>query len=307
VLGYLDPDDFAGREMTLDTAGAKAAAERLAAQLKISAVDVAWGVHEIANENMATAARIHLVERGKDPASFTFVAFGGAGPLHAQAVARKLGVRNLIIPRNAGVMSAVGLLAAPLSFEVVRSHLVDLAAVHWAAVDRTLTAMSAEARGYLGVALPDVDVKIVRTADMRYRGQGSECTITLPAGALTDERAQEVIRAFYDGYDELYGRHLEEVPVQFVNFRVRAVAHDAQFELRKAAPRAGAAKSSARRPTYFPDARGFIETAIYRHDDLSPGARFTGPAIVQSGEFSAVIGPRQDCTVDHFVNLQIAF
>jgi N-methylhydantoinase A/oxoprolinase/acetone carboxylase beta subunit len=87
VLGYLDPEDFAGREMTLDTAGAKAAADRLAAQLRISAIDVAWGVHEIANENMATAARIHLVERGKDPASFTFVAFGGAGPLHAQAVA----------------------------------------------------------------------------------------------------------------------------------------------------------------------------------------------------------------------------
>jgi len=107
VLGYLDPDDFAGKEMTLDTKGAQAAAERLAARLDISALEVAWGVHEIANENMATAARIHLVERGKDPATFTFVAFGGAGPLHAQAVARKLGVSNLIIPRNAGVMSAV--------------------------------------------------------------------------------------------------------------------------------------------------------------------------------------------------------
>jgi N-methylhydantoinase A/oxoprolinase/acetone carboxylase beta subunit len=292
--------------MTLDTQGAQAAAERLAAPLKISALDVAWGVHEIANENMATAARIHLVERGKDPAAFTFVAFGGAGPLHAQAVARKLGVRNLIIPRNAGVMSAVGLLAAPLSFEVVRSHLVDLAAVDWVAVDRTLNAMSGEARSYLGVA-PDADVKIVRTADMRYRGQGSECTITLPAGTLTAERADEVRRAFYDGYDELYGRHLEEVPVQFVNFRVRAVAYDAHFELRKAPPQTGAVKPAKQRRAYFPDAQGFVETAIYQHDDLGPGARFTGPAIVQSGEFSAVIGPRQECAVDHFLNLQIAF
>ena len=306
TLGYLDPEDFAGREMTLDAKGANAAAERLAARLNISAIDVAWGVHEIANENMATAARIHLVERGKDPASFTFVAFGGAGPLHAQAVARKLGVTNLIIPRNAGVMSAVGLLAAPLSFEVVHSHLVDLAAVDWEAVDRMLTAMSAEARGYLGVT-PDAEVEIVRTADMRYRGQGSECAITLPEGNLTAGRAHEVRRAFYDGYDELYGRHLEEVPVQFVNFRVRAVAYDAHFELCKAPPRAGTAKPARKRPAYFPDAHGFIDTAIYAHDDLAPGTRFTGPAIVQSGEFSAVIGPRQDCTVDAYRNLLIAF
>jgi len=306
TLGYLDPEDFAGREMTLDAKGANAAAERLAARLNISAIDVAWGVHEIANENMATAARIHLVERGKDPASFTFVAFGGAGPLHAQAVARKLGVTNLIIPRNAGVMSAVGLLAAPLSFEVVHSHLVDLAAVDWEAVDRMLSAMSAEARGYLGVT-PDAEVEIVRTADMRYRGQGSECAITLPEGNLTAGRAHEVRRAFYDGYDELYGRHLEEVPVQFVNFRVRAVAYDAHFELCKAPPRAGTAKPARKRPAYFPDAHGFIDTAIYAHDDLAPGTRFTGPAIVQSGEFSAVIGPRQDCTVDAYRNLLIAF
>ncbi|MDB5811534.1 MAG: N-methylhydantoinase [Betaproteobacteria bacterium] len=306
VLGYLDPDDFAGKEMSLDTAAASAAAGRLAKKLNITAVDVAWGVHEIANENMATAARIHLVERGKDPATFTFVAFGGAGPLHAQAVARKLGVKKLIIPRNAGVMSAVGLLAAPLSFEVVRSHLIDLAAVDWTDVDRKLTAMSAEARGYLGVD-KSIAFEIVRTADMRYRGQGSECTITLPAGVLTVERAQEVRQAFFDGYDDLYGRHLEEVPVQFVNFRVRVVAHDAHFELGRAPRKPGPAKRVATRPAYFPDADGYIDTAIYQHGDLDPGATFEGPAIVQSGEFSAVVGPRQACTVDDYRNLVIAF
>jgi len=303
VLGYLDPNDFAGREMTLDTTGANAAAERLAARLEISAVDVAWGVHEIANENMATAARIHLVERGKDPASFTFVAFGGAGPLHAQAVARKLGVRNLIIPRNAGVMSAVGLLAAPLSFEVVRSHLVDVAAVDWTVVDGMLTAMSAEARGYLGVG-KDTPVTIVRTADMRYRGQGSECTITLPPGELD---ADKVVQAFYAGYDELYGRHLEGPPVQFVNFRVRAVAHDAHFELRKAKSETRAVKPTKKRSAYFADGHGFVDTAIYQHDELFPGARFEGPAIVQSGEFSAVIGPGQTCSIDPYLNLLVGF
>jgi N-methylhydantoinase A/oxoprolinase/acetone carboxylase beta subunit len=306
VLGYLDPDDFAGREMTLDARGAHAAAEKLAARLGMSAIDIAWGVHEIANENMATAARIHLVERGKDPAAFTFVAFGGAGPLHAQGVAKKLGVSNLVIPRNAGVMSAVGLLAAPLSFEVVRSSLVDLAAADWTGIDRMLTAMTLEARSYLAVA-SDAEVQITRTADMRYRGQGSECAVTLPGGTLEAARTDEVRRAFYAAYDELYGRHLEEVPVQFVNFRVRAVAHDAHFELTRAPAGTGEARPAKTRPAYFPDAPGFIDTAIYMHDELNRGARFAGPAIVQSGEFSALIGPRQNCAVDDHRNLRIAF
>lgn len=302
VLGYLDPDDFAGKEMTLDVKAAEAAAQRLADRLGISAIDAAWGVHEIANENMATAARIHLVERGKDPASFTFVAFGGAGPLHAQAVARKLGVKNLIIPRNAGVMSAVGLLAAPLSFEVVRSHLVDLGAVDWPAVGRTLDEMSKEARGYLDVGA-QARVTIQRTADMRYRGQGSECTVTLPE-KLTADR---VVNAFYAGYDELYGRHLEGPPVQFVNFRVRAIAHDAHFELRKLNGATHTLKPSKKRPAYFTEEHRYVDTDIYLHDELFAGASFAGPAVVQSGEFSAVIGPRQAVSVDPYLNLLIAF
>jgi N-methylhydantoinase A/oxoprolinase/acetone carboxylase beta subunit len=190
-----------------------------------------------------------------------------------------------------------------LSFEVVRSHLVDVAAVEWTVVDGMLTAMSAEARGYLGVG-KDTPVTIVRTADMRYRGQGSECTITLPPGELD---ADKVVQAFYAGYDELYGRHLEGPPVQFVNFRVRAVAHDAHFELRKAKSETRAVKPTKKRSAYFADGHGFVDTAIHQHDKLFPGARFEGPAIVQSGEFSAVIGPGQTCSIDPYLNLLVGF
>lgn len=306
VLGYLDADDFAGKEMTLDIKAARAATERIASQLKLSPTDAAWGVHEIANENMATAARIHLVERGKDPAAFTFVAFGGAGPLHGQGVARKLGVKRLIIPRNAGVMSALGLLAAPLSFDVVRSHVVDLGTADWATIDRLLSAMTAEAKGYLA-DVPEAKIRVIRTADMRYRGQGSECAVTLPVGALSRERADEVLRAFYAAYDELYGRHLEESPVQFVNFRVRAVAWKLNLELKKTPTAAGSVKPAKRREVYFPDNSGYVDTAIYIHDELAAGARFYGPAIVQSGEFSALVGPSQNCSVDEFRNLIIDF
>ncbi len=306
VLGYLDPDDFASKEMTLDLDGAHRAAEALASQLGISATEVAWGVHEIANENMATAARIHLVERGKDPAAFTFVAFGGAGPLHAQGVARKLGVRKLIIPHNAGVMSALGLLAAPRSFDVVRSHMADLDSADWEGINRLLDGMAGEARGHLA-DVPASGIKVVRTADMRYRGQGSECAVTLPAGKLARERSVDVLHAFYAAYDGLYGRHLEESPVQFVSFRVRAVTANPNLELSQAPAATSNARPAKMRPAYSPDVRGFVDTPIYLHDDLAAGARFAGAAVVQSGEFSALVGAGQTCSVDGYRNLLIDF
>jgi N-methylhydantoinase A/oxoprolinase/acetone carboxylase beta subunit len=305
VLGYLDPDDFAGKEMTLDIQSARRAADALAAKLAISAIEVAWGVHEIANENMATAARIHLVERGKDPAAFTFVAFGGAGPLHAQGVAKKLGVKKLIIPRNAGVMSALGLLVAPRSFDVVRSHMADLTTADWNRINRLLDDMAAEACSHLA-DVPASGITIARTADMRYRGQGSECAVTLPVGKFTAERRDEVRGAFYSAYDELYGRHLEGPPVQFVSFRVRAGTANAHLQLSKAQIN-GSAKPAKVRAAYSPASHSYVETSIYLHDDLSAGARFAGPAVVQSGEFSALIGPGQTCSVDDYRNLIIDF
>jgi N-methylhydantoinase A/oxoprolinase/acetone carboxylase beta subunit len=305
LLGYLDPDDFAGKQMKLDVDAARRGADGIAARLGISATDVAWGVHEIANENMATAARIHLVERGKDPATFTFIAFGGAGPLHAQGIARKLGVKKLVVPRNAGVMSAVGLLAAPMSFEVVRSHVSDFASADWSAINAMLDEMAAEARSYLPTVAKDA-IKIVRSADMRYRGQGSECPVFLPSGAYAPERASEVLRAYYDAYDELYGRHLEDVPAQFVNFRVRAVAVEVELKLATAAP-GQQSTPAAQRPAYFPDAKAYVDTSVYMLDELQCGTRFRGPAIVQSGEFSALVGPGQTCSVDEYRNLLIEF
>ena len=305
VLGYLDADDFAGKEISLDLMSARGAADALAAKLGISATEVAWGVHEIANENMATAARIHLVERGKDPGAFTFVAFGGAGPLHAQGVAKKLGVKKLIIPRNAGVMSALGLLAAPRSFDVVRSHLADLGDADWESVNRLLDDMAKVACGHLA-DVPASGIKVMRTADMRYRGQGSECAVALPAGTLARERSAEVQQAYYAAYDELYGRHLEGPPVQFVSFRVRAITANANLELSKAQA-TGSAKPAKTRAAYSPDSRGYVDTPIYLHDDLAAGARFAGPAVVQSGEFSALIGAGQTCSVDGYRNLLIDF
>jgi N-methylhydantoinase A len=184
--------------------------------------------------------------------------------------------------------------------------MVDLDNADWDAINRLLDEMASEARGHLA-DVPASGIKVVRTADMRYRGQGSECAVALPAGEFTRGRSAEVLHAFYATYDELYGRHLEESPVQFVSFRVRAVTANANLELSKAPAAKGKAKPAKKRAAYSPDTHGYVDTPIYLHDDLAAGARFAGPAVVQSGEFSALIGAGQTCSVDGYRNLIIDF
>jgi 5-oxoprolinase (ATP-hydrolysing) len=304
VLGYLDADDFAGGEMKLDRDAAVAAIGRLAAKMKLSNVDAAWGIHEIANENMAMAARIHLVERGKDPAAFTFIAFGGAGPTHAQAVAAKLGVRRVIMPRNAGVMSAVGLLAAPMSFDVIQSGVVDLATTDWKELDKQFARLAKHASDQLA-GVPASAIQVFSSADMRYRGQGSEIAVPFPAAMLAQGlEAATVKAAFSAAYDRLYGRHIDAAAIQFVSLRARAVAVARPFSFLPIEAGSAAPKAFKIRPVYFPK-HGYIDTPIYRHGELRAGQSFAGPAIVQSSEFSALVAPGQSCRVDPCGNLDI--
>lgn len=303
-LGYLDAEDFAGGSMRLDTGAATSAIERLAQGLGLSAVEAAWGVHEIANENMATAGRIHLVERGKDPGAFALVAFGGAGPTHAQAVAAKLGVKRVIVPRNAGVMSAVGLLAAPRSVDVIHSLVVDLDDLAGKDVDAVLADLAESARNQLA-SVSREGIRFSYGADMRYRGQGSEIAVQLSpdmAGRGLDQVS--VREAFNAAYDRLYGRHIDGAPIQIVSLRVRAVAESGTFRFGQVARGEGQPTASKRRPVYFPG-QGYLTTPVYSHQALRAGERFDGPAIVQSPEFAALLAPSQSCTVDSLGNLDI--
>lgn len=304
VLGYLDPEDFAGKEMKLDLGAAQRAVGALAERMGLTPLEVAWGVHNIANENMATAARIHLVEKGKDPSAFTFVAFGGAGPLHAQGVARKIGVTKVIVPRNAGVMSAVGLLVAPMSFEVVRSQVGELGALQWENVNAMLENMEKEARQYLR-HVPNDQVVAVRTADMRYRGQGSEVAVRLPDGTLSAAREQEVVSAFHRAYDELYGRHLNEGSLEFVSFRMRVLSRDQRAQFQEVSGGRADGKPTKTVKAYFAEASSYLDTHVYAHDRLKCDIAIQGPAIVRSTEFSALVGPRQQFQTDFLGNLLI--
>ncbi|HEY3847843.1 MAG TPA: hydantoinase/oxoprolinase family protein, partial [Acetobacteraceae bacterium] len=206
LLGYYDPGFFLGGRMALDREAAETALGAVGTRLGLSAIDTAWGIHRLVVENMAAAARIHIVEKGKDPRAYAMVGFGGAGPAHAAEVARVLGVKEVIIPPASGAASALGFLAAPLSFEQVRSHPVKLDAPDAAAViDTTLRALEADARDRLiaaGVAAADIVNE--RSADMRLEGQMHEINVPLPDGAITAATVPAIRAAFATIYAARY-------------------------------------------------------------------------------------------------------
>jgi len=186
VLGRIDPADFSGGRMPLDAMAAeKSVVENIGQGLDLSAVHAALGVSEIVDENMASAARVHAIESGKDIRARTMVAFGGAAPLHAARVAEKLGIARVLVPANAGVGSAVGLLRAPVAYEIVRSRLVGLNSFDPAVANTVFGEMRTEAEGIVRRGEPHAKLTERRSAFMRYRGQGHEISVDLPVREFT--------------------------------------------------------------------------------------------------------------------------
>jgi N-methylhydantoinase A len=307
VLGYLDPAFFLGGRMSLDLAGARAAIDRhIARTTGVSIEQAAWGIHQIANENMANAARIHALERGKDPSRLPLFAFGGAGPLHAWRIARALGCPACVAPFGAGVMSTVGFLSAPLAFDFVRSWRAPLQGLDWHRANALLDEMEAEGSAVLAASGASAqDVTHRREADMRYVGQGHEIRVNLPAGPLGAEHANALQTAFKDAYLALYERLGPPVAIEVINWRVISSGPEQQLKLK--VPKDGVAdvrfalKNS--RKAYFPEANGYLDTPVYDRYKLGVGSRFAGPAIVEERESTVVIGPGAHCEIDAQLNL----
>src|SRR5437016_1606276 len=187
LLGYLDPGFFLGGRMRLDVEAARRAVEeKVARPMGLTTTEAAWGIHRVVNENMAAAARVHGIERGKDLRAYPLFAFGGAGPVHAWQVGRILKVPRVLVPFGAGAMSAYGLLAAPLAFDFVRTATQRLDAADWTQINALFGEMEEEGRAVLRRAEVDAtDITIRRTAEMRYTGQGHEVEVEVPAGTLS--------------------------------------------------------------------------------------------------------------------------
>jgi len=305
LLGYLDPDYFLGGKMQLDLDGARAALGRLAEPLKMTVEQVAWGIHQIVNENMANAARAHLGERGKDPRRMPLYAFGGAGPVHGYRVAEILRLPALISPFGAGVGSTFGLLAAPLAFDFVRSAYSRLDQVDWPFANGLLNQMAEEGCGVLeNSGLAKHQITYLRTADMRYVGQGHEVSVRLPDGELVPRHLSYISAAFEETYKHLYGRKGPDVPLEIINWRVVASGPrpETKLELPRGDSRRGGARKRPRR-AYFPEGGGYIETPVFDRYALQPEMTFEGPAIVEERESTLIVGAGGRARVDERLNI----
>jgi N-methylhydantoinase A/oxoprolinase/acetone carboxylase beta subunit len=257
----------------------------------------------VVNENMASAARVHAIERGKDPRSYALFAFGGAGPVHACHVAQILDMSHVICPMGAGVASAFGLLCAPLAFDFVRSYYATLDTLDWPHASALLDSMEEEGRQLMraaGVA-PEA-LRLERRCDMRYAGQTHEIPVPLPVGRLGPERYEALLAAFEAAYNALYTEVQEGRRVETLNWRLTVSGPPPQVQLHVPDRQGRAVPPKGERQVYFPHG-GFRLTPVYDRYTLPVGARMPGPAIVEERECTVVVAPGFTAAVDHNANL----
>jgi N-methylhydantoinase A len=309
LLGYLDPGFFLGGRMRLDVEAARRAVEeKVARPMGLTTTEAAWGIHRVVNENMAAAARVHGIERGKDLRAYPLFAFGGAGPVHAWQVGRILKVPRVLVPFGAGAMSAYGLLAAPLAFDFVRTATQRLDAADWGQINGLFGEMEEEGRAVLRRAeVEATDITVRRTAEMRYTGQGHEVEVEVPAGTLSVASLATITANFEAAYRALYSRTPMGVPIEALNFRV--VVSGPVPEISVSGPKSGAPAArvslapKSTREAYFPEARGYVDTPVYDRYALQPGAAFQGPAIIEERESTTVAAPGVRVRIDDRLTL----
>ena len=310
ILGYLDPEYFLGGAMPLDKDKAvQAMKERIAEPLGLEVIEAAWGIHRVITENMASAARIHVLEKGKDPRRFSLLAFGGAGPIHAWQVAKLVGSPRIISPLAAGVMSALGFLVTPVSNDFVQTYLSRLDEVDWDRANRLLEEMEERGREQVvsGGVSPD-EITITRTADIRYVRQGREVSVPIPNGKLSSGSVEKIRQSFYSVYRELYSRYLTDVPVEIVSWKVLTTGPRPTFQIQELkGSHGGESALKGKRPVYFPEYRGFADCPIYDRYGMGPGTELDGPAVIEERESTLVVGPGGRLRIDGHLNAIVDF
>lgn len=308
LLGFLNADYFAGGSMTIDRDAAARAMQPLADQTGLSVEAVAGGIFDVVNENMASAARVHIAEQGKDPRLYTLLATGGAGPVHAYYVAKKLGVKRLICPLAAGVASALGLLIAPARIDRVVTVASRLDAMDWPKLEAAFRALEEDAARVIAeTGFDPATARITRLADMRYVGQGFEVVTTLPDGPYESGSAPSLLDAFEETYRRTFSRTPPDVSAEIINIRVSLRA-DVPGELAGFAAvseSGGVAETPATRPVRFPENDDYVDTAVYDRANLRPGDTFSGPAVIEEAESTLVVGPGAAVRVDMEGNLLV--
>jgi N-methylhydantoinase A len=289
TLGYLNADFFLGGAMKIDKVATDKAFSDLAASLNVEPGRAAFGVHDVVNENMAGAARVAIAERGRVPSEYALLATGGAGPVHAWHVARKLGVTRVVCPPGAGAGSTIGMLMAPARVDRVQSFTPALGGADMASVEKVFAELEKESLEVLRLTGADVEARTVkRLADMRYIGQGSEITVTMPS-PLSDAG----VRTEYEtAYKALFARVPPGAAIQFVALRLSVTAPmpgtAGKLELTR---HAGASAEKGTRLVFFPDEGKTMQTRVWDRYALKAGVSIEGPAVFEEDESTFIVGP----------------
>ncbi len=293
VLGRLDPRRFAGGHLQLDRQRAEDALIRSVGDvLGLDAFWAAAGMSEIVEENMANAARVHAIERGKALEGATMIAFGGAAPLHAGRLAQKLGMRRVVIPTGAGVGSAIGFLRAPISFEVVRSDLALLRQLSASLVLERLRDMEAEARAIVAPAARGAPLQVTRLAELRYAGQGHELRVTLPPSDIAQLDAAalaDLAERFEQAYEQVYGLRIPGSEVEVVTWSVTVATLGAAVTPATLVPATSTRAPSASREAWDPGQGQRQAFGLHWRFDLAPTDQVLGPALIAEHETTLVV------------------
>jgi N-methylhydantoinase A len=289
-LGYLNADFFLGGAMRIDLAGAERALGSLSASMGLEASRGTFGIHDVVNENMAGAARVAIAERGRVPQDYALLATGGAAPVHAWHVARKLGVKHVICPPGAGAGSTIGMLMAPARIDRVASFNMPLGGADLSAAEAIFSNLEKDGLAVIRETGADMaKARLRRLADMRYIGQGFEITVALDA----DFDRQGMLAAFEAAYRNLFGRTPPGAAAQFVALRVSVTAPmpGAGGKLRLDQQNTSKAALKGHREVYFDELGERRSTPVYDRYALTPGTSITGPAVFEENESTFIVGP----------------
>lgn len=303
ILGYLDPDYFLGGALSLDTDRAETALQTVAELLSVDLKRAAWGAHDVANEYIARAFRMHATEAGVNYRRATMAAFGGGGPLHAARIARKLGIPRVIFPASAGVMSAFGMLAGALTFDVIRSAPYRLDALTSDAFARFVGAAEDEAGSYLRASGVDAgDIRMIRRIDMRYVGQGYGIEVPLPDGSAR-EMFEVLPGLFAEAYRDVFGSLLDR-PLEMVSLKAEARGPEPAGPAMAARTEPGGASvAKTARPAWFPRAGGLVDCPVHDRYRLVPGDRVEGPCLIEERESTVLLDAGDTAVMDKEGNL----
>jgi N-methylhydantoinase A len=304
VLGYLDPEYFAGGRMKLDPAAARRAIEtHIAGPMGFSVEQAAAGMYRVVCNNMAQGVREVTIKRGFDPREFPLIAAGGAGPIHSCLIASELEIPLQIVPRESSVLCAFGMLLSDLKHDFVRTFVGRLETLDWARLGALVDEMTAEGKRLLTEeGMPEARREAAVKLDCRYIKQYHEVSFAVPAGTIERRDAEAIARAFHAEHERLYGYALAEegTPVEIINVRVQAIGRTARPRYREEAwgGEDAAHALKGRRSMYIPEAGSFQPVPVYDGHRLRYGNRLTGPAMIEEVTTAVFVSSGYDCAVD---------